>query len=122
MNQMYRSFASGTAYTAINPDLKPMTNFGQEVGFDFEWREFTLSGTYFNNNLQNFIDFLTVCNTSPTCAAPFIAAAVPERGQRYLPGHRDRRRLAAVSAAPAHGRLHQHHRLSHQLALSDAGS
>lgn len=75
MNQMYRSFASGTAYTAINPDLKPMTNFGQEVGFDFEWREFTLTGTYFNNNLQNFIDFVTVCNTNATCAAPFIAAA-----------------------------------------------
>ncbi len=75
MNQMYRSFASGTSYTAINPELKPMTNFGQEVGLDFEWREFTLSGTFFNNNLDNFIDFVTVCNTNPTCAAPFIAAA-----------------------------------------------
>jgi hypothetical protein len=29
MNQMYRSFASGTAFTATNPDLQPMTNFGQ---------------------------------------------------------------------------------------------
>jgi outer membrane receptor protein involved in Fe transport len=75
MNQMYRSFASGTSYTAINPDLQPMTNFGQEVGFDFRWREFSLSGTFFNNNLDNFIDFVTVCNTSPACAAPFITAA-----------------------------------------------
>ena len=52
-----------------------MTNFGQEVGFDFDWKGFTLSGTYFNNNLNNFIDFVTVCNTSPACAAPFITAA-----------------------------------------------
>jgi outer membrane receptor protein involved in Fe transport len=75
MNQMYRSFASGTSYTAINPNLKPMTNFGQEVGFDFTWREFNLSTTLFNNNLDNFIDFVTVCNVNPACAAPFITAA-----------------------------------------------
>ncbi len=75
MNQMYRSFASGTAYTAINPNLQPMTNTGEEIGFDFKWREFTLSGTYFNNNLDNFIDFVTVCNTNAACAAPFITAA-----------------------------------------------
>ena len=75
MNQMYRVFAAGTGFTTINPNLQPMTNFGQEVGFDFEWKGFTLSGTYFNNNLNNFIDFVTVCNTSPACAAPFITAA-----------------------------------------------
>lgn len=75
MNQMYRSFASGTSLTATNPNLQPMTNFGQEVGLDFEWKGFTLSGTYFNNNLNNFIDFVTVCNTNPACAAPFITAA-----------------------------------------------
>ena len=75
MNQMYRSFASGTSYTAINPNLQPMTNFGQEVGFDFTWREFNVSLTYFNNNLDNFIDFVTVCNANAACAAPFITAA-----------------------------------------------
>ncbi len=75
MNQMYRVFASGTSYTTINPNLQPMTNFGQEVGFDFEWKGFTVSGTYFNNNLNNFIDFITVCNTNPVCAAPFVTAA-----------------------------------------------
>ena len=75
MNQMYRVFAAGTGFTTINPNLQPMTNFGQEVGFDFEWKGFTLSGTYFNNNLNNFIDFVTVCNASPACAAPFITAA-----------------------------------------------
>jgi len=75
MNQMYRSFASGTSFTAINPSLQPMTNFGQEVGMDFNWKGFSLSGTYFNNNLDNFIDFVTVCNTNAACAAPFITAA-----------------------------------------------
>ncbi len=75
MNQMYRSFASGTSYTAINPTLQPMTNFGQEVGFDFNWREFSLSGTFFNNNLDNFIDFVTICNANAACAAPYISAA-----------------------------------------------
>lgn len=75
MNQMYRVFASGTSYSTINPNLQPMNNFGQEVGFDFEWKGFTLSGTYFNNNLNNFIDYITVCNTSPACAAPYVSAA-----------------------------------------------
>lgn len=75
MNQMYRSFASGTSYTAINPNLQPMANFGQEAGVDFTWREFDISVTYFNNNLDNFIDFVTVCNANAVCAAPFITAA-----------------------------------------------
>lgn len=75
MNQMYRVFASGTSYATINPNLQPMTNFGQEVGLDFERKGFTLSGTYFNNNLNNFIDFITVCNANPVCAAPFVTAA-----------------------------------------------
>jgi outer membrane receptor protein involved in Fe transport len=75
MNQMYRSFASGTSFTTTNPNLQPMTNVGEEAGFDFKWREISLSATYFNNNLDNFIDFTRVCNTNAACAAPFIAAA-----------------------------------------------
>lgn len=75
MNQMYRSFASGTSYTAINPNLLPMTNFGQEVGLDFSWKGFSLSGTYFNNNMDNYIDFVTVCNANAACARPFVTAA-----------------------------------------------
>jgi outer membrane receptor protein involved in Fe transport len=75
MNQMYRSFASGTSFTATNPNLQPMTNFGQEVGFDFNWNQVGLSFTWFNNNLNNFIDFVTVCNANAACAAPFITAA-----------------------------------------------
>jgi outer membrane receptor protein involved in Fe transport len=75
MNQMYRSFASGTSFTTTNPNLRPMTNIGEEAGFDFTWKKFSLSGTYFNNNLDNFIDFVKVCNTNAACAAPFVTAA-----------------------------------------------
>ncbi|HLG44593.1 MAG TPA: TonB-dependent receptor [Reyranella sp.] len=75
MNQMYRSFAAGTSFTTTNPNLQPMNNFGQEVGFDFNWKTVSLSATYFNNNLDNYIDFVAVCNANAACAAPFAAAA-----------------------------------------------
>ncbi|HZP98940.1 MAG TPA: TonB-dependent receptor [Reyranella sp.] len=75
MNQMYRSFASGASFTTTNPNLQPMTNIGEEVGADFTWREFTLSATWFNNNLDNFIDFVAVCSSNAACAAPFATAA-----------------------------------------------
>jgi outer membrane receptor protein involved in Fe transport len=75
MNQMYRSFASGTSFTTTNPSLQPMTNIGEEAGFDFNWRKVSLSATFFNNDLDNFIDFVKVCNANAACAAPFIAAA-----------------------------------------------
>lgn len=75
MNQMYRSFASGTSFTTTNPNLQPMTNVGEEAGVDFRWREFSLSATYFNNNLDNFIDFVSICSSNAACAAPYAAAA-----------------------------------------------
>ncbi|HEY6981721.1 TonB-dependent receptor [Reyranella sp.] len=75
MNQMYRSFASGTSFTTTNPTLQPMTNLGEEAGFDFNWRKVSLSATFFNNDLDNFIDFVKVCNANAACAAPFTAAA-----------------------------------------------
>ena len=74
MNQMYRAFASGTSLTTTNPNLLPMTNFGQEIGADFKWKEFSLSATWFNNNMDNFIDFVTVCNSNASCAAPYQSA------------------------------------------------
>jgi outer membrane receptor protein involved in Fe transport len=75
MNQMYRSFASGTSLTTTNPNLQPMTNLGEEVGFDVKWREFSLSATVYNNNLDNFIDFVGICSSNAACAAPFATAA-----------------------------------------------
>ncbi|WP_347016219.1 TonB-dependent receptor [Acinetobacter seifertii] len=60
LNQMYRSFVSGTGYTIPNTDLMAQTNKGAEAGFDFKYQDFSLSGTYFNNKVNNYIDYATV--------------------------------------------------------------
>jgi outer membrane receptor protein involved in Fe transport len=74
MNQLYRTFLSGSSITIANPNLTPQTNFGQEIGFDLRTKEkdASLSVTVFNNNLSNFIDGATMCTTVATCN-PLIA-------------------------------------------------
>jgi len=74
MNQLYRTFLSGSSITIANPNLAPQTNFGQEIGFDLRTKEkdASLSVTVFNNNLSNFIDGATMCTTVATCN-PLIA-------------------------------------------------
>ena len=74
MNQLYRTYLSGSAITIANPNLAPQTNFGQEIGFDLRTQEkdASLSFTIFNNNLSNFIDGATMCTTVATCN-PLIA-------------------------------------------------
>ena len=69
MNQLYRTYLSGSAITIANPNLAPQTNFGQEIGFDLRTKEkdASLSFTVFNNNLSNFIDGATMCTTVATC-------------------------------------------------------
>ena len=110
-----------------------MTNFGQEVGLDFEWKGFTLSGTYFNNNLNNFIDFVTVCNTNPACAAPFITAAglspafttirqYQNVGNATFQGFELIATWQPFEQLRLIGELHQHRGLSHQLDQSGAGA
>lgn len=65
MNQMYRSFISGSNYTTSNPKLRPQTNLGEEVGVDVHRGGFQLSVTMFSNKLRNFIDYAT---TASGCA------------------------------------------------------
>ncbi len=74
MNQLYRTFLSGSSITIANPNLAPQTNFGQEIGFDLRTKEkdASLSFTIFNNNLSNFIDGATMCTSAATCN-PLIA-------------------------------------------------
>lgn len=74
MNQLYRTFLSGSSITIANPNLAPQTNFGQEIGFDLrnKDKDASLSVTVFNNNLSNFIDGATMCTTVATCN-PLIA-------------------------------------------------
>ena len=76
MNQLYRTFLSGSAITFANPNLAPQTNFGQEIGFDLHTKEkdAKLSLTLFNNNLSNFIDGATMCSMAATCN-PYIAGS-----------------------------------------------
>jgi outer membrane receptor protein involved in Fe transport len=60
MNQMYRSFISGTSFTTANPDLKPQTNTGKEIGIDYVHGGVNLALTAFYNELDGFIDLPTV--------------------------------------------------------------
>ena len=64
MNQMYRGTFSGTSSIAVNPNLKPQTNIGGEVGIDITGSGalsgLTLSATAYTNHLKNFIDYATV--------------------------------------------------------------
>ncbi|MFK3797136.1 TonB-dependent receptor [Pseudomonas sp. NPDC088444] len=72
MNQMYRSYVSGSTYNQTNPSLEPETNFGKELGLDYKTDDLTLSATVFHNHLQNFIDYPNVC-TGPIACAPLVA-------------------------------------------------
>lgn len=60
MNQMYRSFISGTSYTTYDATLKPQTNFGREVGLDMIRDDYQVSFTLYDNSLRRFIDYATV--------------------------------------------------------------
>ena len=60
MNQMYRSFISGTNYTTFSANLKPQTNFGREIGIDWNQDNFHVSVTAYANSLKRFIDYATV--------------------------------------------------------------
>jgi len=88
MNQMYRSFVSGTSYTATSPDLKPQTNAGREIGIDFSRAGLDMGLTVFDNTLDNFIDFAPLCTTAMTCnpliAGTGLAAGSVTRVNQYV--------------------------------------
>lgn len=67
MNQMYRSFASGSSYTATNPDLVPQTNVGRELGIDYAGHGVNVALTAFDNLLKNYIDYAPLCTTVAAC-------------------------------------------------------
>lgn len=60
MNQMYRSFISGSNYTTYDASLAPQTNFGRELGIDVNEQSYQISATVYDNSLRNFIDYATV--------------------------------------------------------------
>ena len=57
MNQMYRSFLS-TALTIANPNLRPQTNTGGEIGADYKGDRFDLSATVYRNVVEKYIDLV----------------------------------------------------------------
>jgi vitamin B12 transporter len=48
-----------------NPELKPEESENFEVGFDFEYKGFTATGTYFDSKFKNMITYKTVNTTDP---------------------------------------------------------
>jgi outer membrane receptor protein involved in Fe transport len=65
INQMYRSYYSGTGIQLGNGNLTPETLFGQEL--TAQWGildNLRATGTFFNQFLQNTISSTTVCGTT----------------------------------------------------------
>jgi len=60
LNQMYRSFVSGTGYTIPNTALQAQTNVGYELGMDLKSDTADLALTAYSNKVNNYIDYSTV--------------------------------------------------------------
>lgn len=86
MNQMYRSFGSGTSFTVPNPDLTPQRNFGQEIGADYVQPGLDVAFTLFNNKLDNYIDYSATCTSLAACTGLATQVGFPglTRGSQYL--------------------------------------
>ena len=100
MNQMYRSFVSGSSYTATSPTLKPQTNVGREIGLDFQRPGLGVSFTAYDNRLDGFIDFAPLCTTAADCnpliAGTGLAAGSVTRVNQYVNAGRARLRGAEL--------------------------
>lgn len=86
MNQMYRSFGSGTSFTLPNTGLTPQSNIGQEIGLDYKQPGLDLAFTVFNNKLSNYIDYSSTCTTLAACATLATQVGLPglTSGRQYL--------------------------------------
>jgi len=73
MNQLFRSYGSGTSLSLANGALVPETNLGREVGIEYKRDDAGLAFNLFQNNLTNFIDKPTLCSSAGACAS-FIPA------------------------------------------------
>jgi len=100
MNQMYRSFVSGSSYTATSPALKAQTNVGAEIGWDFQRPGLSVSFTAYDNRLDDFIEFAPLCTTAATCnpliAGSGLAAGSVTRVNQYVNAGRARLRGAEL--------------------------
>ena len=60
LNELFRPFRAGADATAANPELKPESLPGVELGFDFRRDAFTISVTAFANRLHDAIANVTL--------------------------------------------------------------
>jgi outer membrane receptor protein involved in Fe transport len=78
LNQMYRSFVSGSNYTVPNTSLQPQTNRGFEFGVDFVRPGYEMAFTAFTNRVKNYIDFSTAqagCSATNNFCSTGVTAA-----------------------------------------------
>lgn len=68
MNQMYRSYVSGSTYNNSSPNLIPETNTGEELGLDYKRPGINGSFTAYRNAILNYIDYPTLCSSAAACA------------------------------------------------------
>lgn len=65
LNELYREFRVGNADTLANPNLRPETLFGSELGVDYIGEATHASITIYRNAMDNLITNVTL-STSPT--------------------------------------------------------
>lgn len=59
--ELYQNYGSPGSYARLgNPELKPETSNGFEVGLNYVRDDFALAATIFNNYYRNFIDQVTI--------------------------------------------------------------
>lgn len=63
LNELYREFRVGNTDTLPNPNLRPETLFGSEVGLDFVGESTHASVTVFRNALDNLVTSVTLSST-----------------------------------------------------------
>ena len=63
LNELFREFRAGNAVTQANPQLRPETVFGSEVGFDFVGESRRLGVTAFRNDLRDLVTNVTLSVT-----------------------------------------------------------
>ena len=71
MNQLYRTFASGSSVTLGNNALTPESSFGQEIGIDLTRKTFKTKFTLYHNQVNNLMQSTTLCGgTSAIATCP----------------------------------------------------
>ena len=65
LNELFRIFALGNTLTQANPDLRPETLVGGEIGMDWQTRTFVVRTTGFWNEIDDLVGNVTL-STTPT--------------------------------------------------------